>query len=30
MKDRPTWARVNEAFYKLLVQPSAQVQFEPL
>jgi len=30
MKDRPTWARVNEAFYKLLVQPSAHVQFEPL
>jgi glutathione S-transferase len=30
MKDRPTWASVNEAFYKLIVQPSAAAQFEGL
>ena len=30
MKDRPTWAPVNDAFYKYLVQPNAQTQFEAL
>ena len=30
MKDRPTWASVNDAFYKLIVQPSAAAQFETL
>lgn len=30
MKDRPTWARVNEAFYTYLVQPYAEVKFAAL
>jgi glutathione S-transferase len=30
MKDRPTWSSVNDAFYKLIVQPCAEVQFEAL
>ena len=30
MKDRPTWAPVNEAFDKYLVQPCAEAQFEAL
>ena len=30
MKDRPTWERVNEAFYKLVVQPYAEAQFAML
>jgi len=30
MKDRPTWARVNEAFYRYFVQPYAQAKFEAL
>lgn len=30
MKDRPTWAPVNEAFYKYLVQPCAEAHFEAL
>ena len=30
MKDRPTWERVNDAFYKLIVQPYAQEQFATL
>ena len=30
MKDRPTWASVNEAFYKLIVQPCAEVEFATL
>jgi glutathione S-transferase len=30
MKDRPTWAPANDAFYKYLVQPYAQAQFEAL
>ena len=30
MKDRPTWESVNDAFYKLIVQPCAEVQFEAL
>ena len=30
MKDRPTWERVNEAFYRLIVQPYAQTQFATL
>ena len=30
MKDRPTWGSVNEAFYRLIVRPSAQAQFEGL
>jgi glutathione S-transferase len=30
MKDRPTWAPVNDAFYKYLVQPYAQAQFQAL
>ena len=30
MKDRPTWESVNDAFYKLIVQPCAEVQFETL
>ena len=30
MKDRRTWDAVNEAFYKLIVQPAAEAQFEAL
>lgn len=30
MKDRPTWARVNEAFYTYLVRPYAEVKFAAL
>jgi len=30
MKDRPTWERVNDAFYKLIVQPYAAAQFATL
>lgn len=30
MKDRPTWARVNDAFYTYLVQPYASAKFEVL
>jgi glutathione S-transferase len=30
MKDRPTWARANEAFYTYLVQPHSQTQFAAL
>jgi glutathione S-transferase len=30
MKDRPAWARVNEAFYTYLVQPYAEVKFAAL
>jgi glutathione S-transferase len=30
MKDRPAWARVNEAFYTYLVQPNASVKFEAI
>lgn len=30
MKDRPTWGPVNDAFYKLIVQPYAQTPFEAL
>jgi glutathione S-transferase len=30
MKERPTWGPVNDAFYKLIVQPCAQTQFEAL
>ncbi|HKU14073.1 MAG TPA: glutathione S-transferase family protein [Steroidobacteraceae bacterium] len=30
MKDRPSWARVNEAFYTYLVQPHATTRFETL
>ena len=30
MKDRPTWARVNEAFYTYLVRPYAEVKFATL
>ena len=30
MKDRPTWERVNDAFYKLIVQPCAAAQFATL
>lgn len=30
MKDRPTWAPVNEAFYTHLVQPYAATRFEVL
>jgi glutathione S-transferase len=30
MKDRPTWAQVNDAFYKYLVRPCAEVKFEAL
>jgi glutathione S-transferase len=30
MKDRPTWAAVNEAFYRYLVQPHAEVKFAAL
>jgi glutathione S-transferase len=30
MKDRPTWAPANDAFYKYLVQPCAQAQFVAL
>ena len=30
LKDRPTWERVNDAFYKLIVQPCAEVEFATL
>jgi len=30
MKDRPTWGSVNDAFYKLIVQPYARTQLEAL
>jgi glutathione S-transferase len=30
MKDRPSWARVNEAFYTYLVQPLAGVSFQTI
>lgn len=30
MKDRPSWAPVNAAFYKYVVEPNAQGQFESL
>ena len=30
MKDRPTWARVNDAFYTYLVHPYANAKFEVL
>ena len=30
MKDRPTWAPVNAAFYTYLVQPHAGTRFELL